>query len=68
MGIHHGRLYVAMAEMLLDRADIVAPSSGFVAEEWQLRVIRVIWTKNLDGRSTSGSRLTYHSTVSLQLG
>ena len=38
MRIHHGRLYVAMAEMLLDRTDILAPSSGFVAEEWQLWV------------------------------
>jgi hypothetical protein len=28
-----------MAEMLLDRAAIVAPSSEFVAEEWQQRVI-----------------------------
>jgi hypothetical protein len=27
-----------MAEMLLDRTDILAPSSGFVAEEWRLWV------------------------------
>ena len=39
MRIHHGRFYVAMAEMLLDRADIVVSSSGFAAEEWQLRVM-----------------------------
>jgi hypothetical protein len=43
MGIHHGRLHVAMAEMLLERADIIVPSSGWVTGKWQLRV-------NSDGR------------------
>ena len=35
----HGRLYVAMAEKVLDRADIVAPSSGSVADKWSLRLM-----------------------------
>ncbi len=38
MDTDHGRLYVATAEKLLGHADIVAPSSGFVADKWQLRV------------------------------
>ena len=29
----HGRYYVAMAEEFLDRAEIVAPSSGCVADK-----------------------------------
>ena len=39
MDTDHGRLYVAMAEKFLDRADIVAPSSGCVADKWPLWVI-----------------------------
>ena len=39
MGVDHGRLYVAMAQKLLDRADIVASTSGWGAGKWQLRVI-----------------------------
>ncbi len=35
----HGRHYVAMAGKFLDRADIVAPSSGCVADKWPLRVV-----------------------------
>ncbi len=35
----HGRLYVAMAEKFLDRADIVALSSGCVADKWPLQII-----------------------------
>ena len=38
MDTDHGRLYVAMAQKLLDRADIVAPSGGCVADKGQLRV------------------------------
>ena len=36
MDTDHGRLYVAMAEKCLDRAVIVAPSSGCVADKWSL--------------------------------
>lgn len=35
MGIDHARLYVPMPEKPLDRAIIVAPSRGCVADEWQ---------------------------------
>ena len=38
MDTDHDRLYVAMAEKFLDRADIVAKSSGCVADECPLRV------------------------------
>ncbi len=38
MDTDHGRLYVAMAEKFLDRTDIVAPSSGCVADKWPLWV------------------------------
>ncbi len=38
MDTDHGRLHVAMAEKFLDRAEIVASSSGCVADEWQQRV------------------------------
>ncbi len=33
-----GRLYVAMAQQILDRADIVSPSGGCVADKWPLGV------------------------------
>jgi hypothetical protein len=36
MDTDNGRLYMAVAQMLLGRAYIVAPSSGFIAVEWQL--------------------------------
>ncbi len=38
MDTDHGRLYVAMAEKFLDRADIVAASSGCVTDKCPLRV------------------------------
>ena len=38
MDTDHGRLYVAMAAKFLNRADIVAPSSGGVADKLLLRV------------------------------
>ena len=38
MDTDHGRLYVAMAEKFLDRADTVAPSKGCVIEKWLLWV------------------------------
>ncbi len=34
----HGRLYVAMAQKLLDRSDIVAQCNRCIANEWLLRV------------------------------
>ncbi len=36
MATDHGRLCVATAEKFLDRADIVAPSSGCVTDKWLL--------------------------------
>ncbi len=36
------RLHVAMAEKFLDRADIVAPSSGCVADKWPPWVCAVL--------------------------
>ncbi len=48
----HGRLYVAMAEKFLDRADILAPSSGCVADKWPLRV-----TSRLHGHCVDTSAL-----------
>ncbi len=38
MDTDHARLYVAMADKFLDRADIVAPSSGCVSDKWPLWV------------------------------
>ncbi len=38
MDTDHGHLCVAMAEKFLDRADIVAPSSGCVTDKWPLWV------------------------------
>ncbi len=39
MDTDHVRLYVAIAEKFLDRADIVALPSGCVADKWPLWVI-----------------------------
>ncbi len=36
MAADHGRLYGAMAEKFLDRADTVAPPNGCVADKWLL--------------------------------
>ena len=53
MNTDHGRLYVAMAEKFLDRADIVAPTSGSVADKWPL------WVKT--GRSVDPRWMSAHS-------
>lgn len=34
MDTNHDRLYIAMAKKYLNSGDIVAPSSGCVAEKW----------------------------------
>jgi hypothetical protein len=38
MDTNHGRRYIVMAKKCLDSGDIVAPSSGCVAEKWPLWV------------------------------
>ncbi len=58
MDTDHARLYVAMAEKFLDRADIVAPSSGCVSDKWPLWV-----TSRLHGHCVDTSALRAEADV-----